>query len=144
MSRKEELLDKLVGGGLGQAEASELRELVLRDDRESKLRLVTAMGIGAAGALTLPALLDIDVADLLDLRTQPGVLQMEPQPEAQAAQPQGARQPAPEYPPLESPEEEALEMAREAQTPGQVGAQPMSQPREMGAPVRRTRAPLRR
>ena len=144
MSRKEELLDKLVAGGLVPEEAAELRELVLKDDREAKLRLVTAMGVGAAGALTLPALLDLDFSDLLELRSGPAILEVEPQQEAPAQSAQGNIQPQEEYPPPESPEEEALEMAREASTPAQVGAQPMSQPREMGAPVRKVRAPLRR
>jgi hypothetical protein len=144
MSRKEDLLEKLVAGGLSPAEASELRDLVLQDDRVARMRLVASMGVGAAGALTLPALLDIDVGDLLDLRTQPRVVEMEPQPEAQPARRTAPGQSPPDYPAPESPEEEALEVAREANAPGQIGAGAMSEPREMGAPVRKVRAQRRR
>jgi hypothetical protein len=143
MSTREELLEKLVTGTLSQAEAVELRDIFQKQDREAKLRMITAMGIGAAAALTLPALLDIKPAELLDLRMEPQVLQMEPQQPAQPAGRTGLRQHPPEYPPPESPEEEALEVAREARTVEQVGARQMVQPREMGAPVRKVRGQRR-
>jgi hypothetical protein len=143
MATKEELLGKMVAGTLGQAEAVELRDLLQKEDREAKLKLLAAMGAGAVAALALPPLLELELGDLLDLRMEPTVVEMEPQPAMPAAQPPGLRQHPPEYPPLESPEEEALEVAREARTPGQVGAQQMAQPQEMGAPVRRLRVQRR-
>jgi len=143
MSTREELLEKLVAGTLSQAEALELRDLLQKEDRESKLRLIAAMGLGATAALTLPSLLEIELGQLLDLRMEPQVLEVEPQQQAAAAPRTGLRQHPPEYPPPESPEEEALEVAREAQTPGQVGAQQMGEPREMGAPVRKVRGQRR-
>ena len=143
MSTREELLEKLVAGTLTQAEAVELRDLFQNQDREAKLRMLAAMGIGATAALTLPSLLEIELGQLLDLRMEPQVLEAEPQQQAAAAPRTGLRQHPPEYPPPESPEEEALEVAREARTPEQVGAQQMVQPREMGAPVRKVRGQRR-
>lgn len=141
MATREELLEKMVAGTLGRDEALELREMLRKEDRESKLRLLAAMGIGAAAAITLPPLLEMELGDILDLRMEPQVLQVEPQaPAGEAARRPGLRQQTPEYPPPESPEEEALEVAREARTPGQIGAREMARPQEMGAPVRRVRA----
>ena len=133
MATKEELLDRMVAGTLSQAEAVELRDLLHKEDRDTKLKLLTAMGVGAAAAITLPPLLELELGDLLDLRMEPQVVEMEPQPSAPAGQRPGPRQYPPEYPPPESPEEEALEVAREVRAPGQVGA------RQMDAPVRRVR-----
>ena len=141
MATKEELLGKMVAGTLSQAEAVELRDLLKKEDQESKLRLLAAMGMGAAAAITLPPLLELELGDLLDLRMGPQVLEVEPRTEPAAAQRTGLRQHAPEAP--ESPEEEALEVAREALTVGQVGARTMAQPQQMGAPVRKLR-PQRR
>jgi hypothetical protein len=139
MATREELLEKMVAGTLSRGEALELRGILQKEDRESKLRLLAAMGIGAAAAMTLPPLLEMELGDLLDLRMEPQVLAVEPQASSgEAARRPGLRQHPPEQP--ESPEEEALEVAREARTPGQVGAQEMAQPQEMGAPVRRVRA----
>ena len=133
MATKEELLEKMVAGTLSQAEAVELRDLLQKEDRDQKLRLVTAMGLGATAALALPPLLELELGDLMDLRMEPETLEVEPQQPAPAAQGTGLRQHPPEYPPPESPEEEALEVAREVRGPGQVGA------RQMDAPVRRVR-----
>jgi hypothetical protein len=143
MATKEELLGKMVAGTLSQAEALELWDLLQKEDRETKLKLLTAMGAGAVAALTLPPLLELNLGDLLDLRMEPQAVEMEPEPPAPAGPRLGLRQHPPEYPPPESPEEEALEVAREARTPGQVGAQQMAQPQEMGAPVRKLRAQRR-
>ncbi|MBM4249546.1 MAG: hypothetical protein FJ149_08975 [Euryarchaeota archaeon] len=90
MAAKEELIAKMVAGNLSRAEAEELRDLLLKEDREGRLRLVAAMGVGAAAALTLPPLLEIEVGDLLDLRMKPEALQVdreEPAPEARQAAP---------------------------------------------------------
>ena len=137
MATKEELLGKMVAGTLSQAEAVELRDLLQKEDRDQKLRLVTALGLGATAALTLPPLLELELRDLLELRMEPEVLEVEPQEPAPAVQRTGLRQHPPEYPPPESPEEEALEVAREVRGPGQVGA------RQMDAPVRKVRAQRR-
>ena len=87
MSTKEELLEKLVAGTLSQAEALELRDLLQKQDREAKLRMIAAMGIGATAALALPPLLELELGDILDLRMEPMVVEMEPQQPLQAAQP---------------------------------------------------------
>ncbi len=143
MSTREELLEKLVAGTLSQAEALELRDIFQKQDREEKLRMIAAMGIGAAAALTLPALLEMEPGQLLDLRMEPQVLEVGPAQPAQAPGRTGLRQHPPEYPPPESPEEEALEVAREARTVEQVGGRQMVQPREMGEPVRKVRGQRR-
>jgi len=87
MSTKEELLEKMVAGTLSQAEALELRDILQRQDREAKLRMIAAMGIGATAALTLPPLLEMELGDILDLRTEPQVVEMEPEQPAAAVQP---------------------------------------------------------
>ncbi len=143
MATKEELLEKMVAGTLSRAEALELRDHLLEDDRAAKLRLLTAMGVGAAAALALPPLLELEPGELSDLRMSPQAVEVEPQATAESAQRIGLRQHPPEFPPIESAEEEALEVAREAKNVGQVGARQMVQPQEMGAPVRKVR-PQRR
>jgi hypothetical protein len=135
MASREELIEKMVAGTLSQAEALELRDMMQKEDRESKLRMLAAMGLGAAAAITLPPLLEIELGELLDLRMEPQVLQVEPQPQAAPAARTGLRKPAPDRP--ESPEEEALEVAREVRTTEQVGAT------RIDAPVRRVRAQRR-
>jgi len=87
----------MVAGTLGRDEALELRDLLQKEDRESKLRLLAAMGMGAAAALTLPPLLEMELQDVLDLRMEPQVLEVEPQkpapPAVQAPVPAGSAPP---------------------------------------------------
>lgn len=83
MAGKEELLGKLVAGTLSRDEAVELRDLLMKESREERLRLVAAMGLGAAAALTLPHLLDIEVGDILGLRMEPEVLETDEEAPAQ-------------------------------------------------------------
>ena len=87
MATKEELLGKMVAGTLSQAEAVELRDLLQKEDRDQKLRLVTALGLGATAALALPPLLELELGDLLDLRMEPEVLEVEPLTPAAAVPP---------------------------------------------------------
>jgi hypothetical protein len=91
MASREELIEKMVAGALSQAEALELRDMLQKEDRESKLRMLAAMGLGAAAAITLPPLLEIELGDLLDLRMEPTVLQVEPQAQPAQAAPPAAR-----------------------------------------------------
>lgn len=91
MASREELIEKMVAGALSQAEALELRDMLQKEDRESKLRMLAAMGLGAAAAITLPPLLEIELGDLLDLRMEPTVLQVEPQAQPVQAAPPAAR-----------------------------------------------------
>lgn len=148
MSRRDELLDKAVAGSLGQAEAAELRELILKEDMDARMRALIALGIGAAAGATLPKLLEIDLFDeLLEVKAQ----EVQEQPAEQQAGAPAARRPPQQYGPSEyvpsPPEdmvEEGLETAREATTTGQVGAQQMAQPQAMGERPRRQRPARRR
>jgi len=147
MSRRDELLDKAVAGSLSQAEAAELRELIQKEDMDARLRALIALGIGAAAAATLPRLLEIDLfGDLLEAK-QEDVQEIAMERPAAPGAPRPVQRLGPsEYVPSppEDMLEEEMEMAREATTPGQVGAQQMSQPQPIGERARRQRAVRRR
>ena len=97
MASRDELIGKMVAGTLGRDEALELRDLLQKEDRESKLRLLAAMGLGAAAAITLPPLLEMELRDIMDLRMEPRAVEVEPQkpapPAAPAAGPAGSASP---------------------------------------------------
>jgi len=113
MSRRDELLDRAVAGSLSQAEATELRELIQKEDMDARMRALIALGIGAAAGVTLPKLLEIDIFDeLLEVRPE----QVQEQPAEQQAGAPAARRPPQQYGPSEyvpSPPEDMLEEEQE-------------------------------
>jgi len=145
MGRRDELLDKAVAGSLTQAEAAELRSLIQKEDMDARLKALIALGVGAAAGATLPKLLELDIfGDLLG--AEPAMLEVEPAEQPRAGAPVHRVQPGTEQFEPESPEEEALEVAREATVLEQVGARPMYAPGAAGEgrQARRRRAAQRR
>jgi len=144
MSLRDELLDKAVAGQLTQAEAASLRDLIKKEEMDARLRALIALGIGAAAGATLPKLLELDIFDDL-LEEKP--IEVEELPPQNQQTPAGMRRPAglgpSEYAPFppEDALEEEMETAREVTVPGQVGAQPMAVPQQMGARRRPRRPP---
>jgi hypothetical protein len=147
MSSRDELLDKAVAGLLTQQEAAELRDIIKKEEMDARMRALIALGIGAAAGATLPRLLGIDIFDEL-LGDMPHEVEALPE-QAQTA-PVQKRQtglgPSDYIPsPPEDALEEQMETAREATSPGQVGARPMTAPPPMGERRRQRRpAPIRR
>ena len=144
MNRRDELLDKAVAGSLTQDEAAELRGLIQKEDMDARLRALVALGIGAVAGATLPKLLELDIlGELLgDSPVEVEEVPME-RPGAPAVR-QRPRSMGPSdytHSPPEDALEEEMETAREATTPGQVGAQPMAQPQPMGERRRPRRPP---
>ena len=147
MGRRDELLDKAVAGSLTQAEATELRSLIQKEDMDARLKALVALGVGAAAGATLPKLLELDLdlfGDLLG--AGPAAVEVAPEEQPQAGAPVHHVQPGTEQFEPENPEEEALEVAREATGLEQVGARPMYAPRATGEDrqARRRRAAQRR
>ena len=144
MGRRDELLDKAVAGSMTQDEAVELRGLIQKEDMDARLRALVALGIGAVAGATLPKVLELDIlGELLEVKP----LEVEEVPLEQPGAPATRQRPQglgpSEYtssPPEDALEEE-METAREASTPGQVGAQPMAQPQPMGERRRARRPP---
>jgi len=147
MTLRDELLDKAVAGMLSQAEAAQLRDIIKKEEQDARMRALIALGIGAAAGAALPRLLDMDIFGEL-LEDVP--VAVEEQPAGQAGEAPARKPPAlgpSEYisEPPEDALEEQMEMAREATTPGQVGARPMGAPAPMGQRKRtRRQAPIRR
>ena len=142
MSLRDELLDKAVAGQLTQAEAAQLRDIIKKEETDARMRALIALGIGVAAGAALPKLLELDIfGDLLeagpvDVEEVPA----EPQQTGPSQRSSGLGPSEYTPSPPEDALEEELETAREATSPGQVGAQPMGAPPPMGG-RRRTRRP---
>ena len=148
MSLRDELLDKAVAGLLTQEEAAQLRDIIKKEEMDARMRAIIALGIGAAAGATLPRLLGIDIFDEL-LGDKPLDVEALPSGPAQTAPVQKRQTDLGPSDYVHSPPEDALEeqmeTAREATSPGQVGARPMTAPPPMGERRRPRRpAPVRR
>jgi hypothetical protein len=110
---------------------------------DARMRALVALGIGAAAGAILPKLLDLDIFDDL-LEAKPvdvEELPAEPQQAARSHHPSGLGPSEYTTTPPDGAMEVEMETAREATSPGQVGAQPMAAPQPMGERRRPRRPP---